>query len=262
MQTPGVKNWQPDTQAPARTMSFRDEGEKGEDLMANEKAEPLKPQAWIETELWNFANGLLGDLNLPERHLESIHKAMAGACIAYAAHAPSGSPPRRYEASEVTLSTACEKCDSVCFITAGTDHLVCYHCWLHEQIERLESASVASQEAFRNALASKVRGAGHLQAEAIVRTFPVASQEAAPLRTCPTCGTALCCKHGKLFTEKCVPCEEATGRPSQEAAQPQGVCATCGSSPDATVHRVETYRRVPGGYGHPFVAEAGTPAKE
>jgi hypothetical protein len=30
-------------------------------------------------------------------------------------------------------------------------------------------------------------------------------------------------------------------------------CATCGASRDATVHKVETYRRVPGGYGHPFV---------
>lgn len=31
-------------------------------------------------------------------------------------------------------------------------------------------------------------------------------------------------------------------------------CATCGMSESATVHRVGTYRRVSGGYGHPFVA--------
>lgn len=36
-----------------------------------------------------------------------------------------------------------------------------------------------------------------------------------------------------------------------------GKCAVCGGTPDQTVHKVELYRRVPGGYGHPF-----TPGRE
>lgn len=33
-------------------------------------------------------------------------------------------------------------------------------------------------------------------------------------------------------------------------------CTTCGQERDATVHKVPTYKRVPGGYGHPFVSES------
>ena len=48
---------------------------------------------------------------------------------------------------------------------------------------------------------------------------------------------------------------------SDQSESKPSACLTCGAGLDATVHKVPTYQRVPGGYGHPFVA-ADTVAPE
>lgn len=49
--------------------------------------------------------------------------------------------------------------------------------------------------------------------------------------------------------------EEIKSRPWEVSRRDKtDQCKVCGQTEEATVHKVERYRRVPGGYGHPFVA--------
>lgn len=118
---------------------------------------------------------------------------------------------------------ACPECDGHCFVSAGGGaamNLTCYHCFLAEEIERLEAA-VSKESAPTNPHGWRLTCCCcGCPPKDKVCSFNCACHDAAPSEDAPRFADGLCSKHGDYDARylRCPKCEEEIGRGGSEDA--------------------------------------------